>query len=144
MIAIIPKSFEELSRVEMLEIFKLRTEIFVVEQQCIYPDHDFTDLDAIHILGITDNQLASYARIYLDQDAHIGRVIVNKQHRNRGFAREIMQYSINWISQNTKHKKISISAQVYLSDFYRKLGFDAKGSMYLEDGIPHIAMTYQL
>lgn len=141
---ILSKTFHQLSNDELLAMYKLRSDVFVVEQICVYPDPDLTDKEATHILGFEGKELSAYARIYLNNTAHIGRVIVSENHRNKGLAKNIMRFAIDWLVQNSKHQKIEISAQVYLTNFYKKIGFEPIEKMYLEDGIPHLKMVYQL
>ncbi len=141
---IFSKTFHQLSNDELLAMYKLRSDVFVVEQICVYPDPDLTDKEAVHILGYEGEEFAAYARIYMNHTAHIGRVIVSENHRNKGLAKEIMQFAIDWLEQQSNHQKIEISAQVYLTNFYKKIGFEPIEKMYLEDGIPHLKMVYQL
>ncbi len=141
---LISKTFDQLSNDELLAMYKLRSDVFVVEQICVYPDPDLTDKEATHILGFEGEELAAYARIYLNNTAHIGRVIVSENHRNKGLAKTIIRFAIDWLVQHSKRQKIEISAQVYLTNFYKKIGFEPIEKMYLEDGIPHLKMVYQL
>lgn len=136
--------FDQLTSQQLLSLYKLRSDVFVVEQKCIYPDPDITDIDAVHVLMEDTGLMAAYARIYFDGSAHIGRVIVSESHRQKGISKTLMNACIDWIKTQEKSTSIKLSAQVYLSDFYTKLGFNIKGSMYLEDGIPHLEMSYQL
>ena len=138
------KKFNELTIQELYSLLKLRSEIFVVEQDCVYQDLDGKDAKALHILGITKNEIVAYTRIFKPGDyfdiASIGRVAVDKDHRKYGYGKEIMQASINAVKETFKEQQIKISAQTYLGKFYTELGFKAIGKEYLEDGIPHIAM----
>ncbi|MFL2642965.1 MAG: GNAT family N-acetyltransferase [Flavobacteriales bacterium] len=138
------KKFSELSIGELYELLKLRTEIFVVEQECIYQDMDGKDNKAIHILGKEEDKILAYTRIfgpgdYYDQPC-IGRVVVDKKRRGEEKGKEIMNESINYIKNNMQEKEIVLSAQKYLDKFYRDLGFKSEGEDYLEDGIPHQKM----
>jgi ElaA protein len=115
------KRFGELHQKELLEVYKLRSDVFVVEQKCVYLDPDQTDVDSIHVSGKTKGDLAAYARIYIDQTAHIGRVIVDENHRGKGLAKQLMLECISWIKHNTQFKEIEISGQVYLRrDVFRR------------------------
>ena len=137
------KKFSELSVKELYELLKLRTEIFVVEQECIYQDMDGKDNKAVHILGKEDT-LVAYTRIFGPGDYYdepsIGRVVVDKKRRGEDKGKEIMNESINYIKNNMQEKEIVLSAQKYLDKFYRDLGFKSEGEDYLEDGIPHQKM----
>ena len=138
------KKFSELSVKELYELLKLRTEIFVVEQECIYQDMDGKDNKAIHILGKQEDTLVAYTRIFNGGDYYdepsIGRVVVDKKRRGEDKGKEIMNESINYIKNNMQEKEIVLSAQKYLDKFYRDLGFKSEGEDYLEDGIPHQKM----
>ena len=138
------KKFSELSVEEIYELLKLRTEIFVVEQECIYQDMDGKDNKAVHILGKQEDTLVAYTRIFNGGDYYdepsIGRVVVDKKRRGEDKGKEIMNESINYIKNNMQEKEIVLSAQKYLDKFYRDLGFKSEGEDYLEDGIPHQKM----
>ncbi len=138
------KKFSELSVRELYELLKLRTEIFVVEQECIYQDMDGKDNKAIHILGKEENKIVAYTRIFNSGDYYdepsIGRVVVRKSNRGEEKGKEIMNESINYIKTNMQEKEIVLSAQKYLDKFYTDLGFKSEGEDYLEDGIPHQKM----
>ena len=138
------KKFSELSVKELYELLKLRTEIFVVEQECIYQDMDGKDSLAVHILGMEEEKIIAYTRIFNGGDYYdepsIGRVVVDKKRRGEDKGKEIMNESINYIKNNMQEKEIVLSAQKYLDKFYRDLGFKSEGEDYLEDGIPHQKM----
>jgi ElaA protein len=122
----------------------MRSEVFVVEQNCIYQDIDYKDQKAIHILLKKNKELIGYTRIFNKGDyfknASIGRVLVSKNNRKNNYGSQLMEASIKVIKTKFKVSKISISAQTYLKQFYNNLGFKVTGEEYLEDGIPHIAM----
>ena len=138
------KKFSELSVKELYELLKLRTEIFVVEQECIYQDMDGKDNKAVHILGKQEDTLVAYTRIFNGGDYYdepsIGRVVVDMKRRGEDKGKELMNESINYIKNNMQEKEIVLSAQKYLDKFYRDLGFKSEGEDYLEDGIPHQKM----
>lgn len=138
------KSFSELSKEELYEVLQLRSDVFVVEQDCVYQDIDGKDQLALHILGSEDGILVAYARCfeagdYFDQAA-IGRILVRENYRKLGYGHQITKASIKAIKTNYKADTIKISAQTYLVIFYESHGFKTTGDRYLEDGIPHIAM----
>ena len=142
------KKFSELSVSELYELLKLRTEIFVVEQECIYQDMDGKDNKAIHILGKEEDKIVAYTRIfgpgdYYDQPC-IGRVVVDKKRRGEEKGKAIMEASIKYVKKNYSNKKIILSAQKYLEKFYKDLGFFVEGDEYLEDGIPHQKMILKI
>lgn len=138
------KNFEELSTKELYDVLQLRSEVFVVEQDCVYQDIDGKDERALHIMGWEDGNLVAYARCFQAGDyfdeASIGRVLVRENYRKMGYGHAITKASIEAIKTNYKADKIKISAQVYLVIFYESHGFKTIGDRYMEDGIPHIAM----
>jgi ElaA protein len=140
----ITKKFQELNTTELYQILQLRSEVFVVEQDCVYQDVDFKDQKALHIFGLKNDKIVAYTRIFKPGDyfenASIGRVVVANTERKFGYGHEVMKASINAIDYFYKVKKITISAQLYLKNFYESHGFQQVGEGYLEDGIPHIRM----
>ncbi|MCG2417489.1 GNAT family N-acetyltransferase [Aequorivita sp. F47161] len=139
------KNFEELSRKELYEILQLRSEIFVVEQDCVYQDIDGKDQRALHVMGWKDGILVAYARCFKAGDyfdeAAIGRILVRENYRKLGYGHQITKVSIEAIKEKYKANTIKISAQIYLVIFYQSHGFKTIGDRYMEDGIPHIAMV---
>ena len=138
------KRFKDLSTTEMYLLLQLRSEVFVVEQNCVYQDIDGKDEKAIHVLGYYNNELAAYSRIfnkgYYFDEASIGRVIVSPKYRDKKFGHLLMRVSMNAIKENFNETAITISAQEYLKNFYESHGFVQTSEMYLEDDIPHIQM----
>lgn len=138
------KSFHELDITTLYNILKLRTEVFVVEQNCVYQDLDGKDKDALHVIGIKGDSVVAYTRIfdagYYFKEASIGRVVVLSSERKYGYGRDIMKASVRAIQERFKETTIRISAQKYLITFYSSLGFTRVGEEYLEDGIPHVNM----
>lgn len=138
------KNFDELTKKELYELLQLRSEVFVVEQDCVYNDIDGKDERALHVLGWEDGLLVAYSRCFQAGDyfdeAAIGRILVRENYRKTGYGHQITKASINAIKTNYKADTIKISAQIYLVMFYERHGFKTKGNRYMEDGIPHIAM----
>lgn len=138
------KKFKDLSPLELYEILQLRSEVFVVEQDCVYQDIDGKDQKALHILGTVKGKIVAYTRVFKPGDylekAAIGRVVVAADFRKKDFGKAIMQASIAAIENHFNTTAIGLSAQTYLLNFYNDLGFSALGETYLEDGIPHIYM----
>ena len=138
------KKFKDLSPLELYEILQLRSEVFVVEQDCVYQDIDGNDQKALHIIGTVENKIIAYTRCFPPGDyfkeASIGRVVVKESQRKFKRGNQIMNNSIKAINNHYKTKIIKISAQCYLNKFYTNLQFKPIGEKYLEDGIPHIAM----
>lgn len=144
MLKITTKTFKELTTDELYALLQLRSEVFVVEQDCVYQDIDYKDQKALHVLGFKNNKLVAYTRLFKPGDyfnyASIGRVIVAQNEREHKYGYDIMNASINAIKEYYKETRIKISAQTYLKKFYNSLGFEEVGEGYLEDGIPHIGM----
>ena len=142
------KRFSELSTQELYKIIEARINVFVVEQNCPYSECDNKDQNSIHLFYLNQNQLAAYLRIIPAgisyQEPSIGRVLVTKKHRREGLGLKMMRQAISYIKNNLDSDTIRISAQEYILDFYRKLGFEVVSDRYLEDGIPHFEMIYKL
>lgn len=145
MIQIFTKRFNQLSKNELYKIFQIRSKVFIIEQNCIYQDIDFKDQKALHILIKKKKEIIGYSRVFKSGDyfkkASIGRVVISKENRKKGYGKILMKESIKAIENIFKEKEIKISAQKYLFDFYTSIGFKKEGKEYLEDGIPHIAMV---
>jgi len=141
------KTFDQFDIQELYKILQLRSEVFVVEQDCVYQDMDGKDQKAIHISGYENDQLVAYTRFFKPGDyfeqSSIGRVVVSPQHRGKFYGKDIMVASIAF-AKAEHYPSIKISAQCYLDKFYSDLGFTATGEKYLEDGIPHQAMVMEL
>ncbi|MBU2526695.1 MAG: GNAT family N-acetyltransferase [Bacteroidetes bacterium] len=141
------KKFEELTLVELYDLLALRAEVFVVEQNCVYQDVDGKDDKALHVLAKENDTLLAYTRIFKPGDyfkeASIGRVVVSPHLRGRKLGYDLMKKSIEAVETHFKTTSIHISAQCYLIDFYKNLGFKPQGESYLEDDIPHIAMFFE-
>ncbi len=138
------KKFQELTTSELYELLQLRSEVFVVEQNCVYQDIDGKDAKALHVLGKKEGKTIAYTRLfnsgeYFDTPS-IGRVVVKKSERMYGYGHDLMKASIKAILDNYNETTITISAQTYLQKFYKSHGFEQVGEAYLEDGIPHIRM----
>ncbi len=138
------KSFETLSVNELYAILKLRSEIFVVEQNCVYLDIDGKDQLALHLFGEFEGKIVAYSRLFKPgitfDNASIGRVVVDANYRDRKWGHDLMQESIAGIQSQFGESKITIGAQLYLKKFYESHGFVQTSEMYLEDDIPHIEM----
>ncbi|WP_034920365.1 GNAT family N-acetyltransferase [Gillisia sp. CAL575] len=138
------KTFEELSLNELYEVLALRSEVFVVEQDCVYQDIDGKDQKALHILGYKEGKLVAYTRCFNKgqyfEEASIGRVLVKEDQRKYGYGHQIFEASIKEVESRFAAERIKISAQQYLIKFYESHNFEQTGEGYLEDGIPHIGM----
>ena len=141
---IVIKYFRELTTQELYNILQLRSEVFVVEQNCIYQDIDGKDQKAVHIFIKEKKDVLAYSRIFDEREyfenPSIGRVVVKKEKRGTELGKTIMEEGAKYIKENFVNKNIEISAQKYLKEFYTNLGYKFTGNEYLEDGIPHIRM----
>ncbi|NDW17872.1 GNAT family N-acetyltransferase [Dysgonomonas sp. 216] len=128
----------------LYKILQLRTEIFVVEQDAIYQDMDDKDQVATHLHGYIGGELIAYCRLFRPGDyfdeASIGRVVVNSKYRRKGYGHILMDKAIELITLSMNENVITISAQLYLKEFYETHGFVKVSEVYQEDGIPHIRM----
>ena len=139
------KTFKQLSLEELYYLLQLRSQVFVVEQDCVYQDVDGKDQKAIHIIGKKGDKIVGYTRVFKPGDyfkeASIGRVVVSENERHLKYGNELMKASIKTIETYFHVNIIKLSAQKYLENFYSNLGFKTIGDPYLEDGIPHISMV---
>lgn len=138
------KKFDELTNDELFEIFKLRSEVFVVEQKCIYLDIDNADKKAYHIFIKDGDSIEAYLRL-LDKDDYfdevgIGRVI--SRQRGKGFGKLILEAGKLAAKEKLNADRVKVAAQTYAKGFYEKQGFVQTSEEFLEDGIPHIEMIH--
>ena len=137
------KHFEALSTSELYKL-QLRSEVFVMEQNCVYQDIDGKDEKSLHLLGFFNGDIVAYARLFKSGDyfenAAIGRVVVAQKYRNQKWGHDLISGSIAGIQECFGETQITISAQLYLKAFYEQNGFTQTSETYLEDGIPHIEM----
>ena len=140
------KKFDELTAAELYAIIKLRNEVFVVEQNCVYQDADDKDQQSYHLAGWNGKNLVAYTRIIplgiSYAEASIGRVVTSVKYRKTGIGKILMQLSIENTLQQFNCTEIKIGAQVYLKKFYENLGFIQCSEIFLEDNIPHIEMLF--
>ena len=145
------KNFSNLSVEQLYELLKLRVDVFVVEQTCYYPDldSDKNKLDrhpkTVHLLGYQKDELVAYLRILPRDESYqdkisIGRVAIAETARGKGLGNELMVEALRLCELNFPNESIKISAQQHLKSYYQQHGFEQVSEMYLEDGIPHIAM----
>lgn len=137
------KTITQMAPQQVYQMLQLRSQVFVIEQNCLYLDADGQDLgNTIHILGEKNSMLAAYARIIqLNKTAFsIGRVCVPESYRQFGYGKQLITKALAYLdTKQAKH--ITISAQTYLLHFYQGFGFIEQGEPYLEDGIKHIKMV---
>ncbi|ALS79763.1 MULTISPECIES: GNAT family N-acetyltransferase [Planococcus] len=138
--------FDDLSARTLYDVLKLRVDVFVVEQNCPYPEIDGLDQQAIHLLYSENDAILAYARLVPAglkyEFPSIGRVIVHKEARGRGLAKQLIEKSIDYISEQWQAQAIQLQGQVYLQEFYQSFGFQPTSESYDEDGIPHVDMKW--
>ena len=141
------KTFDELSNKELYAILRLRSEVFVVEQNCVFQDMDMIDQQCFHLMGYKEDMLVAYTRLVPAGVSYdipsIGRVVTSPAARGSGIGKQLMEKSIEEAIRLFGKKPIKIGAQVYLKKFYNQLGFEQVSDIYLEDGIEHIHMIRQ-
>ena len=141
----VTKAFAELTVDELYDVLRLRSEVFVVEQKCIFLDIDNNDRKAFHTIGFIGDEVVATTRLF-DKDImyegyqSIGRVVGSPRHRGIGIGKALMQYSISECERLFGKGPIKIGAQLYLKKFYSEQGFEQSGDVYLEDDIDHIPM----
>ena len=142
------QQFDELTTKELYAILRLRSEVFVVEQNCVFLDMDNKDQQCWHVSGWNHDQLIAYTRIVPPGIAYkepsIGRVVTSPSARRTGAGWQVMEYSIEKLFSIFGKQPIRIGAQLYLKNFYESLGFHQSSDVYLDDGIEHIEMLFPI
>ncbi len=131
-------SFKELTTTEFHDLVKLRIDVFVVEQECAYPELDGRDMEpgTRHLWIAMRGELAATLRILDDGNVRrIGRVATDKNHRKKGHAANLMRYALTLAAG-----PIVLDSQSHLAQWYEQFGFVRDGHEFVEDGIPHIPM----
>lgn len=138
-------AFEDLTPHLLYEILKLRQEIFIIEQECIYPDIDGADQNCYHLCGFLDESLAALLRVVPPglnrEEPALGRISVREKFRGKGAGKMLIRKGIETARQQFGDRPIRIEAQTYLDSFYKSLGFHPVGEPYDLDGIEHIQMV---
>lgn len=147
--------FDALDRVQLYDLLRLRSEVFVVEQNCVFQDMDGLDAQAMHLLGVRaaagaeagTSELVAYVRCFPEgvtfDEASIGRVVTRQSARANGLGHVLMAEAIRALQQHWGVQAIRIGAQAHLKNFYQRHGFADVGKPYVEDGIAHIEMVRQ-
>jgi ElaA protein len=137
------KSFHELSLHELYKILGKRNEVFVLEQNCMYQDCDGKDQHSLHMWFEEEEEIVAYLRLVKPkvsyEEASIGRVLVSKDRRGEGLGRKIMKEGLLYLKE-LKEEKIRISAQKYLTGFYKDFGFQEVSDPYIDAQIEHVEM----
>lgn len=139
------KKFSELTVEELYQILRLRNEVFVVEQNCVYQDCDENDQSSYHLCGWQHDELKAYTRIIppgisYANAASIGRVVTSPSMRAQSMGKQLMSKSLENLYHLFGDVPVTIGAQLYLKKFYESFSFVQNGETYLEDGILHILM----
>lgn len=141
------KTFNQLSIEELYAALKLRTDVFVVEQECAYPELDGFDQKAMHIMGFEGNELQAYARVLpagtVYNQPSIGRVAVEENHRKKGYGRQIFKEALDQITRLNPGANVKIQAQCYLESFYASFGFQTISEPYPDAGVWHVDMLLE-
>ena len=139
------KSFQQLTTDELYNLLRVRSEVFVVEQNCVYQDLDGDDQKAIHLWLTLDDKIVALARVCPAgthmTEISVGRVITTE--RGKGYGRQIMLHAIDAAIEHFGATLIDIEAQEYAKSFYEVVGFKQSSDTFMLDGIPHIKMTWR-
>lgn len=138
------KSFSQLTIDELYELLRVRSEVFVVEQNCVYQDLDGDDQQSVHLWLTVEGKVVALARVCPAgthmKEISIGRVITTE--RGKGFGRQIMLHAIDAAIEHFNAERIDIEAQEYAKGFYEGVGFKQSSDAFMLDGIPHVKMTW--
>jgi len=137
------KTFQDLSNQELYDVLRLRSKVFVVEQNCPYQDLDHKDEDSLHLMAKINGSIVAYARILSlsKTTMSIGRIVVEKQHRGGNYGKKMINHAEQIISARGNISSIELAAQTYLNNYYSSLGYASYGQPYMWDGIEHIRMS---
>ena len=140
---LIAKHFDELSTTELYEILKTRSEIFVVEQDCVYQDLDDKDYESLHVFLMQDGRLEACLRAYVREEGvvQMGRVVT--RHHGRGYGGVLLRAGLEKVREEMHPRQIVLEAQSYAVGFYEREGFRTCSEEFLEDGIPHVQMKLE-
>ena len=140
------KTFLQLTTDELYELLRVRIEVFVVEQNCVYQDLDGDDQQAIHLWLTLGDKIVALARVCPArthmQEISIGRVITTI--RGKGYGKQIILHAIDAAKECFGATHIDIEAQEYAKGFYESVGFKQSSNTFMLDGIPHIKMTWKI
>lgn len=141
------KGWSELTREELYGILKLRSEVFVVEQKCVFLDIDGGDYKAHHLFATLGDQIVACTRLFGVDEVYpggyqaMGRVCTHPSVRKMGIGRELVGLGLAECERLYGNGPVKIGAQLYLKRFYESFGFEASGPTYLEDDIEHVPMV---
>lgn len=137
------KTFPELTTTELYELLRIRNDVFVVEQNCVYQDLDYDDQPSIHLWITEEERIVALCRVcpagtHMDE-VSIGRVITVE--RGKGYGKALMLAAIDAARQHFGATRIDLEAQEYAKGFYEKVGFRQSSAPFILDGIPHVRMS---
>ncbi|MEM8562634.1 MAG: GNAT family N-acetyltransferase [Pseudomonadota bacterium] len=139
--------FEALSNAELYALLRLRQEVFVLEQECLYQDLDNRDQSAVHLFCWEKNELMAYQRALAPgacfADSALGRIVVSVKARGHQVGKALVQRGVQHNLTRWPEHDVRINGQARLEHFYRSLGFAVEGDLFDEDGIPHLHMVYR-
>lgn len=139
--------FEELTADQLYDVLFLRQQVFIIEQNCIYPDMDALDHLALHLLMYEGETLAAYLRVFPPgikfQESALGRIVVHPKFRGGATGRQLIQQGIDISKKEFPNASIRIEAQAQLDKYYEKFGFVGDGEVYVVDDIDHLQMVLQ-
>ena len=140
MMKLVSKTFDQLNAIELYEILRSRVNVFVVEQNCPYPELDGKDYESLHVFCEEQGKILAYLRAYImaPDVVRMGRVLTVS--RGTGLGRKLLRHGIQEICEKFSPKSIYIEAQTYALGFYEREGFKICSEEFLEDGIPHVKM----
>ena len=144
------KKFEAITGEEMHEILAIRQQVFIVEQKCLYQDADELDRSSWHLLGrrVDNGKITAYGRVNFPgsryKEPSFGRILTSADARGLGIGREVVRHCLALCQKQYPESDIRISAQVYLINFYREVGFETVGEPYDDDGVAHIDMMMKI
>ena len=142
----VSKTFKELTTEELYEILRVRAEVFVVEQNCVYQDLDEKDQESLHLFYEASGRIQAYLRIFMknpdEKLVQIGRVLTTA--RGIGLGGRILQDGLREAKRHFEAQEVYIEAQCYATGYYEKAGFTVTSDEFLEDGIPHVEMRVEI
>lgn len=140
-------AWDDLSTRQLHDLLQLRSQVFVVEQNCVFQDIDGADPLALHLLGSHGGQLLAYARCFAPgvkfAEASIGRVVTRPEARGAGLGHVLIDKAVEAVGATWGPQPIRIGAQAQLVGYYSQHGFVDDGKPYVEDGIEHLEMRWQ-
>ncbi len=141
---LIVRSFSQLATEELYDILRMRSEVFVVEQNCVYLDPDGTDKESLHVFLRDEEGILAYARLFVKNNdpltVQIGRVV--SRVRRKGYGTIVLRECVRQAHEYFQAEEIILEAQTYAKPFYEAEGFVQTSEEFLEDGIPHICMKW--